>query len=666
MDDQVPESVPSGKRRLGGLWFALRMIEVRLRFVAVLVALGLIIGYWDTIQNYWDRWTRPAASAVSQVSSDTEFYCPMDPSVVRAGLEPNGSVPKCPICGMPLSLRKKGEPMELPPGVVGRVTLSPNRVRMAGIRTSTIALQPMTRTIRTVGVVSYDESRRSQIVTRVSGYVEKLLVDKTFVQVKAGDPLAEIYSPELYAAIQELKVASGLRGGNLASLAREKIRLLGIDDAEIDTMLRAGDGQYRVVVRSPSSGFVIQKLVQQGSTITAGQMLFEVADTSSVWIEADVYERDLALLAVGQEIEATVEAYPDHVFKGHVSLIYPELNATTRTNRVRFEVDNQDRLLRARMYATVELTTPVQETEPFQSILASTKIVPADPEEAIARQGVCPVTGQKLGSMGQPIPVHADGQTVYLCCAGCEDPIQQDPQKFVSRIRTVSDEGVLAVPESAVIDTGDQKIVYVERDDGVYEGVEVELGPRAEGYYSVVSGLLPGDRVAAAGAFLIDAETRLNPAASASYFGASGGTSGNGGSNADGDQASSASPMAMPQTDTPSDNETPEETNHRAEGAAKESAEAIAKTPLTAQQLAEIAKLPADEQTLAKQQVLCPVTKKPLGSMGKPLKVSVDGDSVFVCCRGCVNAVQRNAASMLEQVRSWRKANAQPAAESDE
>ncbi|MGN6546160.1 MAG: efflux RND transporter periplasmic adaptor subunit, partial [Aureliella sp.] len=634
------------------IWFALRMIEVRLRFVAVLVGLGLIIGYWDTIRNYWDRWTRPAVATASNVASDTEFYCPMDPSVVRPGLEPNGSVPKCPICGMPLSLRKKGAPVELPPGVVGRVTLSPSRVRMAGIRTSEIGLRPMRRTIRTVGVVAYDESRRSQIVTRVSGYIEKLLVDTTFVQVNAGDPLAEIYSPELFAAIQELKVASGLRGSNLAKLAREKIRLLGIDDAEIDAMLRAGDDQYRVVVRSPSSGFVIQKLVQQGSTISAGQMLFEVADTASVWIEADVYERDLAMLAVGQEVQATVEAYPSRVFTGRVSLIYPELNATTRTGRVRFEVDNAERLLRARMYATVELTTPVQETEPFQSILASTKSAPADPEEAIALQSVCPVTGQKLGSMGKPLPVKAAGQTVYLCCAGCRNSIERDPQKYIARIRTVSDDGVLAVPESAVIDTGDQKIVYVERDEGVYEGVEVQLGPKSDGYYAVVSGLLPDDRVAAAGAFLIDAETRLNPAASASYFGASGGASSDGNSGVAAESESAVPEVTMPEVTMP-----------EMDAEAKEPALDFATSRLTSEQLAQIAKLPPDDQTLAKQQVLCPVTKEPLGSMGKPLKVSIDGDSVFVCCKGCVKAAEANAAETLEQVRRWREANAKPAAE---
>ncbi len=110
----------------------------------------------------------------------------MHPQVVRAGLEPNGEVPKCPICGMPLSLRKKGEAPPLPPGVTGRVQLSPERIQLAGIETSEIAYRPMSRQTITVGNVAYDESRLSRIVSRVGGYVEKLYVDKTYMTVQPG------------------------------------------------------------------------------------------------------------------------------------------------------------------------------------------------------------------------------------------------------------------------------------------------------------------------------------------------------------------------------------------------------------------------------------------------------------------------------------------------
>lgn len=645
------------KSRVAGVWFALRLIEVRLRFVAVLVAIGLTIGYWDTLQNYWERWTRPPLATAGTAGGNAEFYCPMDPSVVREGLEPNGAVPKCPICGMPLSLRKKGAAVALSPGVVGRVSLTPDRIQMAGIRSSEIGLRPMTKSIRTVGTVAYDESLRSQIVSRVGGYVEKLFVDKTFSEVSAGDLLAEVYSPELYAAVQELRVASSVSGSNLAKIAREKIHLLGIDEREIDSLLYTDSGGSRVVVRSPSSGVVIRKTIQQGSNVAPGQMLFEVADLSSVWIEADVYERDLALLKLDQEVEATVEAYPQRVFKGRVSLIYPELDAATRTNRVRFSVANSEMMLRAGMYATVKLDTPVQQTEPFREMLASAQTPPADPEEAIARQVLCPVTNAKLGSMGKPVAVNADGKTVYLCCAGCEPTIQNDPQKYLARLSSVSDAGVLAVPESAVIDTGSQKIVYVEREEGVYEGIEVQLGPRADGYYAVISGLLPGDRVAAAGAFLIDAETRLNPAASAGYFGASGGPASSepiSSESARSAAARSAATSSEPAASAPAASELAASIGN---GMRDDSNIDFATARLTAKHLSEIAKLAPEDQVLAKEQVLCPITKQPLGSMGKPVKVIVKGQSVLVCCKGCIRQVEKEADAVLRLVSRWRESN---------
>ncbi len=628
------EFSPKPNSRFSAVWFTLRMIEVRLRFVGVLVAMGLVIGYWDTLQNYWDRWTRPAVATASIASSDSEFYCPMDPAVIRDGLEPNGSVPKCPICGMALSLRKKGAPMVLPPGIVGRVSLTPNRINLAGIRTSAIGLRPMMQSIRTVGNVVHDESHQSQIVSRISGYVERLYVDKSYVHVQKGDPLAEIYSPEVYAAVQELKVASSVAGSNLASIARDKIRLLGIEDREIDSMLRSTDTKHRVIISSPSSGHVIQKMIQLGSTVSQGQMLFEIADLSSVWIEADVYERDIALIREGQEITATVEAYPNRIFRGHVSLVYPELSLATRTNRVRFEIANDELQLRAGMYATVNLNTAVQQTEPFRSMLILAKLTPADAESAIANQAVCPVTGAKLGSMGTPLAVQANGQTVYLCCAGCKGAIESDPQMYLARMRTVSDSGVLSVPETAVIDTGDQKIVYIEREPGVYEGVEVQLGQKANGYYAVISGLLPGDNVAAAGAFLIDAETRLNPAASASYFGSSGGPS----------TGSTSTAAAMPTVPTDS--------------SAKDAAVVnFSISRLTAEELEVIGELTANDQKLAKEQVLCPVTKEPLGSMGVPLKIVVKNQPIFVCCKACARTVQKDTDAMLKLVDHWRSEN---------
>jgi Cu(I)/Ag(I) efflux system membrane fusion protein len=643
-------TAPALRSRMAGFWFGVRMLEVRLRFIAVLVGLGLVIGYWDTLQNYWDRWTRPAVAVSSTAASDTEFYCPMDPSVIRDGPEPNGAAPKCPICGMPLSLRKKGAPMTLPPGVVGRVSLTPDRVQMAGIRTAEIGIRPMNRVIRAVGTVAYNQSKQSQIVTRVGGYLEKLMVDRTFMKVNQGDPLAEIYSPELYAAIQELKIAKTITGSSLAKIAREKVQLLGIDDKEIDGMLEATSEKYRIVIRSPVDGSVIQKMVQQGASVEPGQLLFEIADLSSVWIEADIYERDIAMLHKGQQVTTTVDAYPNRPFSGTVALIYPEMQIATRTNRVRFEVDNTDLLLKPGMYATVNFEESIQQSEPFHSILVSSLKPPVDPAAAILQQSICPVTGAKLGSMGDPIPVIANGQTVYLCCAGCKGAIEKRPDYYLSRIRTVTDSGVLAVPETAVIDTGDQKIVYVEREKGVFEGLEVKLGPKVDGYYSVVSGLLPGDKVAAAGAFLIDAETRLNPAASAAYFGAGGGPSGGSAG------TTSTTTIAVPGPDSSTDG-LPQMILPPASNNSKQSAPDASPSRFTAEELANIGKLSLKEQELAQLQVLCPITDMALGSMGVPLSIIVANEKVMICCAGCEQMAKRDAAGTLEKVNRWKSEN---------
>ena len=617
-----PSAKPGRWRKLS---FTLKAIEVRLRFVGILVLIGLVFGYWDTLRNHWDKWTRPGAAAVA-LDSDTEFYCPMDPQVVRDSLEPDGSIPNCPICGMPLSKRKKGEAAELPAGVLSRVELSPERVNMAGIATEAVSYEPLVREVRTVGYVTYDEAKLSEVVTRVGGYVEKLYVDETFQTVAEGDPLAAVYSPALYQAAQELVLLQGGTLDNLVGIAREKLRLLGISDKEIDEIRKTGKTDARLVIRSPQSGHVLRKNVVEGSRIEEGQTLFELADLSTVWIEADVYEGDLALLREGQKVEATVEAYPGRIFTGTVALIHPHLERVTRTNRVRFELENPGHVLRPGMYATVLLTTPVAETEPFRSEIAGRQAPPpgADPAALIAWQEDCPVTGLKLGSMGKPLPVSVAGETVYICCKGCEDKLKKSPDEYLAKLAAPPTDAVLTVPQTAVIDTGERQIVYVERDHGVFEGVEVELGPRAGDRYPIVSGLSPGDKVASAGSFLIDAETRLNPAAASAYFGATGGP-----------QSGKAGGSAR-----------------RSDADAEE--KSAADVELTAEHLAEIAKLGRADRKAAREQKLCPVTELPLGSMGKPIKLTVEGEAVFLCCQGCVDEIKAEPRKYLNKLRAWR------------
>ncbi|MEX0702596.1 MAG: efflux RND transporter periplasmic adaptor subunit [Planctomycetales bacterium] len=604
-DSEMPAPRPS---RWRAVRFAVKAVEIRLRFIAVLVGIGLVIGYWDTIRNHWDKWTRPESSA-AELSPDSEFYCPMHPNVVRPGLEPNGAIPGCPICGMPLSKRKKGEAPELPAGVTGRVHLSPERVRMAGIATVPISYRPLEKQIRTVGHVAYDESRLSQIVTRFGGYIEELYVDKTYAMVKKDEPLARIYSPELYAAAEEFRIAHESGSRVLIDSSHQKLRLLGISEKEIGTFHGRGKADATIAVRSPRAGQVIRKHVVDGSRIETGMSLFEVADLSVVWIEAEVYEKDVPFLRTDQPVEATVESLPGRVFPGKVSLVYPEVSRQTRTVRVRFVLQNESLELRPGMYATVTIAAPVSELEPFRSQIAARQVkTGATDAELIAAQQRCPVTGAPLGSMGAPVKQALDTASLFLCCQGCIDDLKASPDEFLAKIAPPPTDAVLTVPERAVIDTGAQQVVYVEREAGTFEGVEVKLGPRTGDVYPVLSGLLPGDRVAAAGAFLIDAETRLNPAAASAYFGASGGP--NGGESAPAPRRSDESPAPAAPGDGGS---------HQ----------------LTSKERQEVDKLPLADRKRALDQLVCPVTDLHLGSMGVPIKVAVGAETVFICCAGC-------------------------------
>ncbi len=194
----------------------------------------------------------------------------------------------------------------------------------------------------------------------------------------------------------------------------------------------------------------------------------------------------------------------------------------------------------------------------------------------------------------------------------------------------------LVVPERAVIDTGSKKVVYVERQPGMFEGVQVELGPRQDAYYPVLTGLKAGDKVAAAGGFLIDAETRLNPAAAATYFGASGGP-----------QASS---RPTPPTASSADAKTsaPPQTPPRLQSGG------VQEQPVTSEsnteELKSIQQLPPADRKLALAQRECPITGAPLGSMGVPVKITLRGQAVFLCCQGCAAKAKKDPDGTLRKV----------------
>lgn len=502
-----------------------KVVELRLRFIALMAITGLVFAYWDTIWNRYDKWMRPAGERHAAVSG-VEYFCPMHPQVVQ---ETPGT---CPICGMPLARRKKGEKAALPEGVTARVQLAPFRVAQAGIRTVDVGYAPLVQTLTAFGTVAFDERKMANIVSKVPGKsrVEKLYANVTGQDVEAGQPLAELYSPELSQAIQELlngaaglgrdvrpqtEVGRSLLGDRreMVRASAEKLKRWGVTQAQIDEILRDRKADYTIPILSTIGGHVLKKNVVEGQEVPEGYPMFEVADLHTVWVLAQVYEGQLGLIREGQPVEARVDAFPAKTFPGKVEFIQPHLDPATRTVDVRFALDNPGHRLRPGMFATVTLKVPVADLPDFRARSSSAqpsagRRMPSSP--SVEEQKTCPVTTLKLGSMGDPVRVEVEGRKVWTCCAACPPKLKAQPAKYLPRLEPPPRDEVLSVPESAVIDTGSRKVVYVESEPGVFEGRAVVLGPRAGDRFPVLEGLAPGEKVAAAGAFLIDAESRLN------------------------------------------------------------------------------------------------------------------------------------------------------------
>jgi Cu(I)/Ag(I) efflux system membrane fusion protein len=486
------------------LWTVIKVIELRLRFVALMAATWLAFAYGDTLWNHYEKWTRrPGLRA--EASPGFESFCPMHPSVVQ---ERPGN---CPTCGMPLSRRKQGEAQALPEGVTARVELSPIRLAQAGVRTVEVGYSRPASRLTTVGVVGFDESRRVVVASEARGRlrVDRLHVSSEGVPVRAGQRLAELSGYDVAQACRVfLEARRALQNASetpndprrtplgdpdeRVRLAVQGLKVLGVRQEQIDA-IADGDGPgERLPLLAPIDGQVIRKEVYEGQYVAEGTVLFEIADLSRVWVDARVFEDQLGCVEVGLPAEATVPAFPGVEFKGCVTLIAPALDPATRTAAVRFELDNRSHRLRPGMFATVVLNVSQGGQNPRQ-------------------QSVCPVTRRRLGSMGPAVRVEVGERTVWVCCTGCIPKLESAPAMDLAQPVTKPGDGILSVPESAVIDTGSSRVVYVESGPGTFEGRAVTLGPLSIGEYPVLDGLAPGERVAAAGAFLIDSETRLNP-----------------------------------------------------------------------------------------------------------------------------------------------------------
>jgi membrane fusion protein, copper/silver efflux system len=257
----------------------------------------------------------------------------------------------------------------------GTVRIDPAAARSMGITIATAELAPVRRTLRTTGHVAYDETRLTTVSPKVGGFVERLHVDFTGQAVRRGQPLLEIYSPELVSAQEELLSAVRLeerlsgsaapgvagRSAGLVESARRRLLLWDISPAQVERIERTGQVRRTLTLHAASSGFVVEKDVQAGQAVTAGMALYRLADLSTVWVEAAVYEQDLRLVSVGAPATVEIDAYPGERFAGRVSYVYPEVRAESRTTRMRVVLENPGGRIKPGMFATVVMDVPVSE-----------------------------------------------------------------------------------------------------------------------------------------------------------------------------------------------------------------------------------------------------------------------------------------------------------------
>jgi RND family efflux transporter MFP subunit len=242
------------------------------------------------------------------------------------------------------------------------IAIDPSTVQTMGIRTAVVSRGPLRRIVRTVGAIDFDETALAEVSTKFRGWIEKLYVDSTGKQMHRGEPLFEIYSPELFLAQTEYLVtlASPTNGeGPATSLRRTaamtKLRYWDISEEQIAELERARTPKKTLRMNAPRDGIVVEKNVVEGQMVEPGMKLYRLADIATVWIQAQVYEQDLPFVRLGQEAVITLPSQPGPKFRGRVTYIYPTVDEKTRTARVRMEFHNPGYFLKPGMYATVEI-----------------------------------------------------------------------------------------------------------------------------------------------------------------------------------------------------------------------------------------------------------------------------------------------------------------------
>ena len=406
----------------------------------------------------------------------------------------------CPICAMDLiPVYEAGGEDEEGPEV--SLTLNEAGQKLAEVETAEVKYQEVSNEVRLAGKVDYDETRFSYISAWVSGRIDRLFVDFTGIKVRNGDHLIKLYSPELLATQEEYLQAiknleetknsqlSVIRDTAKATLesAKEKLRLYGIKEEQVDEIVKRGAPDEHMTIYSPVTGTVIHKNGFEGMYVKTGDKIYTIADLSRVWLYLDAYESDIQWLRYGQDVKVVTESYPGEIFHGKIAFVDPFVNEKTRTIKLRVNVDNKGEKLKPGMFVRATIHSVLGEGgKVYEEDLAGKWICPMHPDIIKSKQEPCDICGMDLIKTSE---------------FGFADNPPAQKQ-------------VLIIPKTAPLITGKRAVVYVENETNKsstkrYEGREIVLGPRAGENYVVLSGLREGERVVTKGNFKIDSALQI-------------------------------------------------------------------------------------------------------------------------------------------------------------
>ena len=347
---------------------------------------------------------------------NAKYVCPMHPKIVR------NNKTSCPICGMDLVAQKIK-----PKAQAVTVELTADVIQKLGVKTETVEKGRLFKYIKTVGYVTYDEARVKTIEAPADGWVENLGVRRAGLRVRKGQLLMELYSPDFLKVQKEfIKAQEKDKSGILKKYGqrqesaelRDELRYMGIADSLANEIARKGKTRHRIPIYTTQHGNIIRHEVKKHQYVLEGEPMFTVADLSSVWVEADVYEHQLDWVERKQSAEVTVQALPGKRWKGIITYIYPELDPLTRTLKIRIRVPNYDSELKPNMFAKVEIFGGAKQQ--VLKISRQALIVTGERESVIVDQGngkfkpVDVVSGMKSKGMVEILSGLKEGDQVVV------------------------------------------------------------------------------------------------------------------------------------------------------------------------------------------------------------------------------------------------------------